>query len=88
VLNQRDFIQIGEEGKSIGKVKLALLSQISLTTSPRCHSSYPALDLQLYLMRCQQVAHDPADQTMLDVIAVVGQGDSSPAGFSQAWLLA
>ena len=33
------------------------------------------LDLQLYLMRRQQVAHDPADHPMFDVIAVVGKGD-------------
>ena len=33
------------------------------------------LDLQFYLMRCQQVAHNPADHPMFDVIAVIGEGD-------------
>ena len=33
------------------------------------------LDLQLYLMRRQQVAHDPADHPVFDVIAVIGEGD-------------
>jgi hypothetical protein len=43
VLDQRDFIQMREKGKSSGRVKLALLSQISLAISPDAirHSPLP-----------------------------------------------
>ena len=71
--------------KSSGRVKLALLSQISLAISPDAIRHSPLPDVQPDSLRCQQSGHDHGDKTMLNMIAVVGQGDGlQPCGFVAA----